>query len=628
MTLFKKFTIVFTLFFLVMLASVLAIGFRDSIEYIEEELYTKAQNTASTLAVSMSQSGGDVTKMSTIADAVFDTGYYRSILLKDMRGGLLFEKSRKTQSDVPMWFAEMVHLSPATAYAQVSDGWHPLGILGVTSDTSVSMDYLYTLFKKVVIVFLVATAIGMLIIVLILRSVLRPIESMEKQAREVLENRFIRNEQLPDTVELRRMTEAMNRLVDRMAIMHEKLTEQISKNRQLEYIDALTGVFNRRYFSVHFNECLHSQDQRASGSIVGIRLCRSDEANQIIGYDRVNELFRRVTERVARIFGQEEEAFVCRISGMELAIVLPGRGGDEAQTLAEDALNEARTVIDEVPPVSEILYTAMGIVFYGEESTLEKTMATLDLALNAAMGQNKDTVHRILFENRLPTKKTEWRAMIVQAMENERLVPVLTDIYIEKMGEVTAKLLFDIQESSDRTIPYRIYAPMLWQLGLFGDYAVYAFEYLLEHDKPECRRICMELPLAYLDTTHDFERMIAYVDRLKKVGKDFMVELGQNELIRRGPNVVETIVHELRERDIPVGIARFDGDERMVEMMRIVTPIYVKMHVAQLIDMGENFRESLAMLLGSLGTKLLVVGVSSPQELERLERLGIDFIVV
>ncbi|WP_457597139.1 bifunctional diguanylate cyclase/phosphodiesterase [Hydrogenimonas sp.] len=628
MTLFRQIILVFTLFFLVMLAVVLAINFSESRAYIEEKLYTNAQNTASTLAVTMSQSDGDVTKMSVIADAVFDTGYYRRIALEDMRGRLIFEKSRKSRPAVPAWFLSLVKLDIPRAYAQVSAGWRPLGMLEVVPDTTVSVEYLYTLFKKIVGVFAVSALVGVLIIALLLRMILRPLRTMESQAEGVLQNRFILNRQLPKTLELKRVTEAINALVERMEQMHEKLVEETRRVRELEYRDALTGLYNRRFFLVRYDEYLKAQDSRAAGVVVGLRLCNTAEANKRAGFDSVNRLIAAVAEAAKEKGATVEEAVAARISGVEMALLLPGLDIDRGEALAEEILHRCRKILDGNAEAGPVLYLALAVVPYDPVTPKEKFFSTLDVALNAAASQNRDAVRALRYEEGLPTRKSTWRQLISRAIEEKALVPKLTDIFTEKGGEVSATLRFDLPDGEGGLIPYRVYGPTMAELGLFADYARYLFDYLLGRDDLQCGRVFVEMPMAYLDTTHHFDELLGAARKLRRRGRSLVVALGQGDLLRKGGDAAEVVADELRKKGVGLAVVRFDADTEMLQLLHRVRPGYVKMDVAQFLDMGDGLRNSLLLLLKSVGATLLIGGVSSPEELERLEKCGEGFVVV
>lgn len=631
MTLLRQITIVFTLFFLVMLGVVLAISFDDTRDYIENELYTKAQNTASTLAVAMSQEGGDEEKMAVMAEAVFDTGYYRAILLKRLDGREIFSADRDSKErveGVPEWFERLIHLHPQKAVAQVSDGWHPFGVLEVVSDETESVLYLYNLFNKIVFVFSLATLAALAIIALTLKMILRPVETMEAQAKAVLQNRFELNPKLPETVELRRMADAMNRLVERMKGMHEKLVELTRRNRELEYNDPLTGLCNRRYFLVRYRESLRSEEESPQGAVVAVHLGNMEAANRRIGYDRVNELFRRIAVVAGNIAAEREGSVACRISGVEIALLMPGAEPKTAEKAARTVLESAKRFIEEdFDEIQEIICPVAAVVGYDETILPDKLFASFDLTLQAASESGCGVVACADFVDSLPTRKAELRRLIADAIKEGRLQPVFSNIYVTGQDESSARLSFDIIEN-DEKVAYRIYGPMMVQLGLLGDYVAYALNYLKGEPELPYRRIALQLPVRFLDTTHELQRLVEGARALKKAGKELVVEWVQSDLVRHSPQTVEPIAENLHRNGIAVAILRFDADRRVLEMLKSLRPVYVKMEIGQLLDMSDTLRDSLALLLESVGTRLLVGGVESREELEKLESLGIEYFVV
>ncbi|WP_353663127.1 LapD/MoxY N-terminal periplasmic domain-containing protein [Hydrogenimonas sp. SS33] len=627
MTLFRQITIVFTLFFLLMLAVVLAISFNDSRDYIENELYMKAQNTASTLAVSMSQESGDSAKMAVMAEAVFDTGYYRKIVLKTIDGKEIFKEERPSADVVPAWFARLVHLMPQIGRAQVSSGWHPLGILEVTADESESLRYLYSLFNKIIFIFSAATLVALAIIAVMLKMILRPLEKVEAQAEGVLQNRFILNEKMPRTVELKRMAEAMNSLVTRVKDMHDRLLELTNRNRRLEYTDALTGLNNRRYFMIHYDEILHSDDGRSEGSVLVIHLANTEEANRRFGYDRVNEVLKALANGAERLAGACGECVAARISGLEIAMLMPGTEIAEASEKGRTLIAEARKILDE-NAMGDLLCLAAAVVSYNGSTSREKLLSSIDLTLNRALASGCDHLETATQKDDLPTRKPQWRNLVTEAIRHGNLKPVLTDIYSENGRDISGRIVFELRKEDGEPVPYAVYGPMMMRLGLFPEYVHYALNYLVERNEVGADRIAMELPLGYLDTTHEFERFVAMVRKLENRGRGFVVEIPEQDLIFNTRETIESIVESLTKENIALGISRFDADERILAKLQVVRPMYVKMHAGRLLDMSDSLRESLLLLLRSVGIKLLIRSVESSEQLDALGDLGIEYYVI
>lgn len=80
----------------------LAISIASSRDYIEQEVRIKNEDNATALALSMSQLDKDIVILELLIAAQFDTGYYRSIVLKDTDGEVLVERTAGEYSgDVP-----------------------------------------------------------------------------------------------------------------------------------------------------------------------------------------------------------------------------------------------------------------------------------------------------------------------------------------------------------------------------------------------------------------------------------------------------------------------------------------------------------------------------------------------
>ncbi|HAZ98113.1 MAG TPA: Diguanylate phosphodiesterase, EAL domain protein, partial [Halomonas sp.] len=106
-------------------------------DYIEQEVRIKNEDNATTLALSMSQLDKDLVILELLISAQFDTGYYRSIILRDAEGEILVERSAGEYSgDVPAWFRSLVQFDVPTGTATIQDGWRQFGTLELESQHS------------------------------------------------------------------------------------------------------------------------------------------------------------------------------------------------------------------------------------------------------------------------------------------------------------------------------------------------------------------------------------------------------------------------------------------------------------------------------------------------------------
>ena len=67
-------------------------------------------------------------------NAIFDRGYYLSMILKDLDGEVILEKSNPEHLDtVPDWFINIFPLTLPVSQTEINTGWNIAGTLSVVS---------------------------------------------------------------------------------------------------------------------------------------------------------------------------------------------------------------------------------------------------------------------------------------------------------------------------------------------------------------------------------------------------------------------------------------------------------------------------------------------------------------
>ncbi len=629
MTLFRQINAVFSIILLLVLGTVLGIGFIDSRHYIQNELLTKAEDTATSLSLMMSQAGGDIAAMSKMADAVFKSGSIKHIILQDRFGNTLFEKKKEAPTDVPSWFVRMADLSSDTAVAEVFDRWRVVGLLSVQADRTEALNYLYAFFKKILIIFIVGGAIGALFIYILLRMILEPLKTVIKQAEGVLHNRFIIQDEIPSTVELKHVSMAMNQMVKRMKKGHETLSSVMAKNRELEYIDPLTKVGNRRFFMIKYDEYSNAEDNRAWGDILAIRLADVHEANKIIGFDKVDQIYRKVAKRLSQNIRDIDDAACFRVSGTEFILLLPSLDTEHAKSLAEIIVSEIRDMIDtEYQEVSDTLFADAAMSAYEHREPISQVLSSVDLALNEALYQNGDAVVVAKRESSLPMSKVAWRTLLEESMRENRMEPVWEDVHALNRHKLFASITFDIITPEGERIPYGTYLSMLLLLKLFPKYIEYTLKYLDSIPILQNNRIAVEYPLNCLASPRLFEQVKEHIRLLEKRGIELIIEIPESDLSKIDAASLRQITDELHREKLAFAISRFDADSDTVELLKVAKPEYVKMYVGQFTDMSDSFRDSLTPILKTFGVKLLLHGIDDEHDIHVLSRQGADYFII
>ena len=114
-------------FLILVFAGSFIINVKLTREYVNEQLATHAQDTATSLGLSVTPYLGDANGLivaETMVNAIFDRGFYQYITITDMEGNLLIERRNPNTIDtVPDWFTNIVEITPPVEKTELNDGW-------------------------------------------------------------------------------------------------------------------------------------------------------------------------------------------------------------------------------------------------------------------------------------------------------------------------------------------------------------------------------------------------------------------------------------------------------------------------------------------------------------------------
>src|SRR5512147_35829 len=126
MTLYRQLILIIIALFAACFLVSVTISTSNLRNFLEEQLESHAQDTATSLGLSLSpyMRSNDAPVMNSMVDAIFDRGYYKTINLITISGEMLIERSNPvTNKGVPSWFIDYIDLRLPTAEAMVMSGW-------------------------------------------------------------------------------------------------------------------------------------------------------------------------------------------------------------------------------------------------------------------------------------------------------------------------------------------------------------------------------------------------------------------------------------------------------------------------------------------------------------------------
>ncbi|MES1161685.1 MAG: LapD/MoxY N-terminal periplasmic domain-containing protein, partial [Rhizobacter sp.] len=331
------------------------------------------------LAQVLSQQKGQRELMELAASAQFDTGFYRRIRFTGTDGRVWFEREAAARPlQAPGWFVALLPIEPVPGQAQVSDGWRALGSIEVVSQSAYAHDELWHgSLQSAMVLAVVGVAAGLLAWLGVGR-IRRPLDETVEQAASLQRGEYLTVTE-PNVPELRRLTRAMNSMVERLRVVFEGQAAQVESLRRQANCDALTGLSNRGHFMAQLSATLQREDGQATGGLVLLRVLQLAEVNRSLGRERTDRLIAGIAQTLQAYVERAPSALVGRLNGSDFALALPEGGV---------ALESAQAVVELLRAtfagIDGTVAVAAGVVETRRGVPLAGLMGAADLALARA----------------------------------------------------------------------------------------------------------------------------------------------------------------------------------------------------------------------------------------------------
>ncbi|GAA4030686.1 EAL domain-containing protein [Actimicrobium antarcticum] len=473
MTLLRQLTAVIIALFLLLFAGTVAISVSDARGYLDSQLKTISQDTATSLGLSLSPHFADneMIIVESKVNLIFDSGFYQEVTVAGLDGKPLVQRLAPAQiPDVPAWFVRLFPIATPRGEALIMAGWRQAGTITVAANPGEAYATLWTSSVKTFWWFFVALVATSLLGMLALHVVLRPLRRVEAQARAICDREYPVQDKLPWTVELRSVVVAMNRMTTKIRQMFEVQADAISRLRADSYRHALTGLANRRYFDMHLQQLLTSADDFQGGALLLVELHDFKGINQRLGYAAGDELLRataRMIEDVARD-DAPVDFFAAHLAGANFAVVLPNANEADAVAVGERLATvlqqlQQRGLVD-APDIAHV-----GIAMYRQQNA-SQFLSEADMALRAAQmkGQNAVHLHASSVAPSVAFSATRWSEFLRDVIERKNIILHMQPV-LDSANQRTLlhyETLLRVVGEDGQLIPAVVFVPMAKRLGL------------------------------------------------------------------------------------------------------------------------------------------------------------------
>ncbi|MCG8427954.1 MAG: EAL domain-containing protein, partial [Chromatiales bacterium] len=403
--------------------------------------------------------------------------FYRTIRVQDMVGKPLVDRIQPVQLEgVPMWFIERFPLETPIGESTVMAGWVQAGQVIVRSHPGFAYRQLWQNAVDTFWWFLVSSLVVLLIGMSLLRMVLKPLRDIEHQANAIFNREFPVIEDLPKTVDLRRIVEAMNRMTAKVKQMLAELERLAEGLRGQAHRHPVTGLSNKRHFLNAVNTLLDTPEECSSAILALVELKAFKAYNDSRGYQAGDELLKEMAEALRLTADQLPKVQLAHLSGADFALFMQDCSFDDGRELGQK-LSTMLAGIYGTGKLDEPDVGHVGMAYFDGGQTLSELLSQADMALRTAQSQEANAWYLCAPDEVDPNNvktATDWRSAILDALETDRVVlqyqPVFacTDRQIMH-HEVFVRFKEKSNSGQDTLVSAGVFMPQAESLGLTAE---------------------------------------------------------------------------------------------------------------------------------------------------------------
>ncbi|PHR56208.1 MAG: hypothetical protein COA44_08950 [Arcobacter sp.] len=624
MSLFKQIALIMSLFLSFVFITVIYLNFQSAKQYAQEEMSNNAQNTATYLSLSLANANADVAKMSTMINAIYDSGYFQEIRLTDTNNKVLYKRHKESSHNtVPKWFLALYDFKMISASATVSSGWNPIGEIHVSPIDDTAHTKLYDNFIEILQSFAIISFVSFALLYFLLTLILSSLKRVTQQAEAVSDNNFIINKIIPKTSEFKEVTLAMNKMVEKVRTIFEKEANSVQEYHKLLYTDSLTGLYNKSFLELKLNDFLSSQEADSSGSILSIYLDGILRANKTIGNKQVDLLLQDLASHVQEVSAHKEHAVSARLDGSKVCIVFPRLDIDDIDALSQDLLTKCLVSLEKASLIDNECAIKIILSRYDNKDTLASIFSSIHKNIDLA---DKNTILRL--DTQEDKHQNIEKELIESRIKEHCIALALQDVFNESNDILHSEAYVRLFDEDKNIHEAGSFIPLVHKMKLDTKLDQNVINYALKEPSLEGRSLAINLSLRFIQ---DKDSIKWLKERLAGTSssRELCFEVSNHNLLN-SINEAYSFSSMLKEIGYEFGIDRFSIEKGTnLNYLQMIKPAYLKIDATYLQDMlqGEQGQKNnaLQILIESLDIKIIATNIETKQMKETLLSNGIKY---
>ncbi|HTD90233.1 MAG TPA: EAL domain-containing protein, partial [Burkholderiales bacterium] len=524
--------------------------------------------------------------------------------------------------------------------AVVMDGWRKAAVVEVESHPGHAYKELWEITKRSFWVLLAVAVLSLVVVVIVLRLALRPLDDMERQAVDISKRRFTLLEKQPWARELHRISRALNGLCHSVERMLGEQTALTEKMRRKAYVDVVTGLMNRNDFSEKLSHLIATPEAFGSGALAIVRVDGFAQYNEKNGRPAGDALLQKTAQLLGKVADDREHVLLARMDGPEFAIMVPDAASSELPALG-DALVKALGEIEDFPRSPNSVMAHVGLAHYQHHpgASFGELMKNANQALGVAQGRGQPGWHASAAATGADAAAAAVAAQVntvfTGGIAAERVVVQYQPVRScndDKGWQYRSEAWVRIKGEDGALIPAGLFIPLVKRLGLLGNLDRIVVAKVMQHivsDGPVGGgATAINLSPESINESGFIDWLCGQLTQQPMVAQFLIFEVSENSIINKIESI-KTAMHRLREAGAHCSIDRFGQSTASVGFLRSLDIDYIKIDGSYTRGITESsdrqfFVQALVGIAHGLGIQVVTEYIETEQEFSAVKGLMVD----
>src|SRR5574344_1760902 len=570
MSLLKQVSIVLGFIFLILFVSIIGLSFNIIKDSSAKSLYENVQNSVTSTSLSITNAGVDEGTIKTVINAAFDNGNYEKIVFKNINDEIVYElkKDLIISDEIPHWFINIVDTGEISALASISEGWNVLGVLDIYADRAIYYNETYSMFIKLLQSLAFSFVVLIIILSIFFNFILKPLRTINNQAKAVMNNEFILSTEQPFTDEFKTLTTSINSMVSKFEKMFQNTNEVLKIN-------------NRKYFILKANEYLDKDSSNNKGFIVSLSI-KLDVINKTYGFIKTNEILFKLASNLKNSFNSDKDSVV-RMNGSEFLALVPNAKEEDVKNALEKLIIDLKAIVELEANIF------IGRCKYENEESLRTLFTKIDYTLSQAkVNSDKDYFYVTHMDN-IKTKE-EWINILNVSLKEEFFRLIHRDIVdINSKEEYLKTISFELDFKGE-TIRYGEFIASVLEQNRLDEVYLHVIEKVFKQNKAN-EFVSIQLPTLFIEKLSSYSNLKDLLNKYKHISKNIIFEI-EEEAFNKNFNSTLMYISLFKEFGFNFAIFNFIANSDDYNYLKELRPLYIKASKFFLLES----RQSLNML--------------------------------